>query len=111
MKELKDLQVGDEVVILKGATKVLAKINKITKTQIVIGRDRFNKITGRRITGIGWYNKYILIPTPEERAEIYKDMLINRIKYIVDSSKFSNLSTAKLKQVYNIIKSEDKKGK
>lgn len=107
MKELKDLQVGDEVVIRQRLTNVLAKIDKITKTQIVIERDRFNKITGRQIGGVDWCTKFIHIPTSEERAKLYKDMLINRIKYIVDSSKFSNLSTDKLKQVYNIIKSED----
>ena len=51
MKELKDLQVGDEVLVIGRSCRRVAKIDKVTKTQIVVNNDRFRRGSGWQYGG------------------------------------------------------------
>lgn len=44
MKELKDLVVGDAVLVVGVSCRRIAKIDKVTKTQIVVDNVRYSKV-------------------------------------------------------------------
>ena len=46
MKELKDLVAGDEVLVIGTFRRRIAKVNKVTKTQIIIDNARFRRDSG-----------------------------------------------------------------
>lgn len=46
MKELKDLVEGDEVLVTGMSYKCIAKVDKVTKTQIVVDNARFKRDSG-----------------------------------------------------------------
>lgn len=106
MKKLKDLQIGDIVLIRSTFNKRLAKVSKITKTQIVANGFRYRKDSGWQC-GSDRLNAGILsIPTEDELESLKKDGLYNKIVYIISKFNLENLSLDKLEQIYNIIKGE-----
>lgn len=46
MKELKDLIAGDDVLVVGRYRRCIAKIDKVTKTQIVVNNARFRRDSG-----------------------------------------------------------------
>lgn len=46
MKELKDLVEGDEVLVTGMSYKRIAKVDKVTKTKIVVDNARFKRDSG-----------------------------------------------------------------
>lgn len=46
MKELKDLVAGDDVLVVGMSCRRIAKIDKVTKTQIVVDNVRFRRNSG-----------------------------------------------------------------
>lgn len=46
MKELKDLVTGDEVLVTCMSYRRIAKVDKVTKTQIVVDNVRFRRDSG-----------------------------------------------------------------
>lgn len=46
MKELKDLIAGDDVLVVGRSCRRIAKIDKVTKTQIVVNNARFRRDSG-----------------------------------------------------------------
>lgn len=46
MKELKDLVVGDDVLVSGMHHRCIAKVDKVTKTQIVVNGVRFRRDSG-----------------------------------------------------------------
>lgn len=106
MKELKDLQVGDIVLIRSTFNKRLAKVSKITKTQIVVDGTRYRKESGWQCGNDRWNCGILSIPTEDEIKSIREEELRKRLFYAISDFDFRNLSLDKLRQVYNIIKSE-----
>ena len=54
MKELKDLVAGDEVVVTGTLYRRIAKVDKVTKTQIVIDNARFRRDSGWQCGSDRW---------------------------------------------------------
>ena len=46
MKELKDLVAGDDVLVIGMHRRRIAKVDKVTKTQIVVDNARFKRDSG-----------------------------------------------------------------
>lgn len=46
MKELKDLVVGDNVLVTSRYYRCIAKVDKVTKTQIIANNARFRRDSG-----------------------------------------------------------------
>lgn len=46
MKEIKDLVVGDDVLITSRYYRCIAKVDKVTKTQIIANNARFRRDSG-----------------------------------------------------------------
>ena len=108
MKELKDLVAGDEVVVTGTLHRRIAKVDKVTKTQIVIDNARFRRDSGWQCGSDRWNVRRISVPTLKEisdfKEENFRKILINTIS----SFDFKRLSTDELKQVYNIVKGKEK---
>ena len=108
MKELKDLVVGDEVLVTGTFNRRIAKVDKVTKTQIVIDNARFRRDSGWQCGGDSWNRKSISVPTEKEISDIKEENFRKELLYAISSFDFKRLSTDELKQVYNIVKGKEK---
>lgn len=106
MKELKDLQVGDDVLITGMFYRRISKIGKVTKTQIVADNAKFRRDSGWQC-GDRRNLRRISVPTEKQIAEIKEDNLRKTLIYAISSFDFKRLSIDKLKQVYNIVKGKE----
>lgn len=107
MKELKDLKAGDDVVVTGTFHRRIAKVNKVTKTQIIIDNARFRRDSGWQCGGDSWNRKSISVPTEKEISDIKEENLRKKLIYAISSFDFKRLSTDELKQVYNIVKGKE----
>ena len=101
---LKSLKPGDKVVIetITGGY-VLRKVDRITKTQIVLDNCQKFYISSGIIVGGYFYHKTSIIPVTAEIKEIVeKSTLIYRIK----KSDINGLSIESLKNILSIIDNE-----
>lgn len=107
MKELKDLVVGDDVLVTCRSYRRISKIDKVTKTQIVVDNARFRRDSGWQCGGDSWNRRSISIPTEKEISDVKEENIRKTLIYVISSFDFKLLSTDKLKQVYNIVKGKE----
>ena len=107
MKELKDLQVGDDVLVTGTLYRRIFKVDKVTKTQIIACNTRFRRDSGWQCGGDRWNVRRISVPTEKEITEIKEETLRKKLIFAISSSDFKHLSIAELEQVYNIIKDKE----
>ena len=108
MKELKDLVVGDEVVVTGTLHRRIAKVDKVTKTQIVIDNARFRRDSGWQCGSDRWNVRRISVPTEKEISDVKEENLRKILINTISSFDFKRLSTDELKKVYNIVKGKEK---
>ena len=108
MKELKDLVAGDEVLVTGTFHRRIAKIDKVTKTQIVIDNARFRRDSGLQCGSDRWNVRRISVPTEKKISDIKEENLRKILINTISSFNFERLSTDELKQVYNIVKGKEK---
>ena len=108
MKELKDLVAGDEVVVTGTLHRRIAKVDKVTKTQIVIDNARFRRDSGWQCGVDSLYRKSISVPTEKEISDVKEENIRKILINTISSFNFERLSTDELKQVYNIVKGKEK---
>lgn len=104
MKDLKDLVVGDEVLVKGMSYKRIAKVDKVTKTQIVVDNARFKRDSGWQCGSDIWDRKSISVPTEKEISDVKEEIFRKKLIYAIRSFDFKRLSTDELKQVYKIVK-------
>lgn len=107
MKELKDLVAGDDVLVVGWSCRRIAKIDKVTKTQIVVNNARFRRDSGWQCGGDRWNVREISVPTEKDIQDVKEENLRRTLIYAISSFDFKRLSTDELKQVYNIVKSKE----
>lgn len=107
MKELKDLVAGDEVLVTGMHHRRIAKVDKVTKTQIIIDNARFRRDSGWQCGSDRWNIRRISVPTEKEISDIKEENLRKKLIYAISSFDFKRLSTDELKQVYNILKCKE----
>ena len=107
MKELKDLVAGDEVLVTGTFHRRIAKVDKVTKTQIVVNDARFRRDSGWQCGGDRWNVIKISVPTENEISDVKEENLRKTLIYAISSFDFKRLSTDELKQVYNIVKDKE----
>lgn len=107
MKELKDLVAGDEVLVTGTFRRRIAKVDKVTKTQIIIDNARFRRDSGWQCGSDRWNIRRISVPTEKDISDVKEENLRKTLIYAISSSDFERLSTDKLKQVYNIVKGKE----
>lgn len=108
MKELKDLVAGDDVLVRGMYSRLIAKVNKVTKTQIVVNKARFRRDSGWQCGSDMWNVTRISVPTEKEISDVKEENLRKTLIYSISSFDFKRLSTDELKQVYNIVKDKEK---
>ena len=108
MKELKDLVAGDEVLVTGTLHRRIAKVDKVTKTQIVIDNARFRRDSGWQCGSDRWNIRRISIPTEKEISDFKEENFRKELLYAISSFDFNRLSTDELKQLYNIVKGKEK---
>ena len=111
MKELKDLVAGDEVRVTGTFHRRIAKVDKVTKTQIVVDNVRFRRDSGWQCGSDRWNVRRISVPTEKEISDVKEENLRRTIIYAISSFDFKRLSTNELKQVYNIVKGKENERK
>ena len=108
MKELKDLVAGDEVVVTGTLYRRIAKVDKVTKTQIVIDNARFRRDSGWQCGSDRWNVRRISVPTEKEISDVKEENIRKILINTISSFDFKRLSTDELKKVYNIVKGKEK---
>lgn len=108
MKELKDLVTGDDVLVSGMHYRRIAKVDKVTKTQIVIDNARFRRDSGWQCGSDRWNIRIISVPTEKEISDVKEENFRRTLVYAISSFDFKRLSTDELKQVYNIVKGKEK---
>ena len=81
MKEsLENVKVGDVVIVHRRSGDVVATVNRVTQTMIMVGNNRFKKKNGEMVGGSSayWFC-YITIPKDGEVEIIKKNMFISGI--------------------------------
>lgn len=107
MKELKDLVAGDEVLVTGTFHRRIAKVDKVTKTQIIIDNARFRRDSGWQCGSDRWNVRKISVPTEKEISDIKEENFRKKFLYAISSFDFKRLSTDELKQLYNIVKGKE----
>ena len=108
MKELKDLVAGDEVLVTGTLHRRIAKVDKVTKTQIVIDNDRFRRDSGWQCGVDSWYRKSISVPTEKEISDVKEENLRKILINTISSFDFKRLSTDELKKSVQYCKMQRK---
>lgn len=108
MKELKDLVTGDEVLVTGMSYRRIAKVDKVTKTQIVVDNARFRRNSGWQCGSDMCNKRRVSVPTEKEISDIKEENFRKKLIYAISSFDFKRLSTDELKQVYNIVKGKEK---
>ena len=107
MKELKDLVVGDDVLVTVMSYRHIAKVDKVTKTQIIVNNTRFRRDSGLQFGSDRWNVRRISVPTEKEISDVKEEVLRKTLIYAISSFDFERLSINELKQVYNIVKGKE----
>lgn len=107
MKELKDLIAGDDVLVVGMSCRRIAKIDKVTKTQIVVANTKYRRDSGWQCGSDRWNVRRISVPTEKEISEIKEETLRKKLIFAISSSDFKHLSITELEQIYNIIKGKE----
>ena len=107
MKELKDLVAGDDVLVTSMFYRRIAKVDKVTKTQIIANNARFRRDSGWQCGSDSLDRKFISVPTEKEISDVKEENLRKKLIYAISSFDFKHLSTKELKQVYNIVKDKE----
>lgn len=92
MKELKDLIAGDDVLVVGRSCRRIAKIDKVTKTQIVVNNARFRRDSGWQCGGDRWNVRKISVPTEKEISDVKEENLRKTLIYAISSFDFTRLS-------------------
>ena len=108
MKELKDLVVGDDVLVTGMYYRRIAKVDKVTKTQIIANNARFRRDSGWQCGSDRWNVRRISVPTEKEISDVKEENLRKILINTISSFDFKRLSADELKQLYNIVKGKEK---
>lgn len=76
---LEELEVGSQVIVDHQGRLRLWKVDRVTKTQIIIGMWRFRRSDGGVVGMSGWSRSQLLEPRPELIGRIRRDQLIASI--------------------------------
>ena len=108
MNELENLKVGDLVVVKGNITdiKTLSKIDRVTKTLIVIGYRRFRRSDGQLVGRDDWHYANIRPATDEDIERIKKDREKRELVKHLNGVVWYNLPLESLTHIWDVVKKE-----
>ena len=74
MKQVHELEVGDQIAISNSRGTRIATVEKVTKTQITADKKRFDKRSRYQIGGSRWYRDWFEIPTQDQIAKLQNEL-------------------------------------
>lgn len=107
-EDLSSLKVGDKVVFYGCNSKRISTIDKITKTEIVIGNLKFRKSNGIQVGTDTWTNKCIGIASKEIIEKIEREQNIRDMQIYIEKC-LDSLNYNQLEAIYKIIKDNESK--
>ena len=107
-EDLSSLKVGDKVVFYGCNSKRISTIDKITKTEIVIGNLKFRKSNGIQVGTDTWTNKCIGIASKEIIEKIEREQNIRDMRIYIEKC-LDSLNYNQLEAIYKIIKDNKSK--
>lgn len=103
MENLEDIKIGDKVILYRRYCKKVCKVERLTKTLVIVDGEKFRKADGLSTGDRGYYSSSISRATEEMIAKVEeenkRDMLINKIRHYP----LDKLSTDELEKVYELI--------
>lgn len=102
--ELKELKVGDKVIIRNRWNDRIKTIERVTKTQIIVNGDKYRRKDGFQINGDTWTPSRIEVLTEEELRRMQKQNNKEKMKRYIQNFVFDDLSYDEIEHVYNILK-------
>lgn len=101
-KELKDLKLGDEVLLRTQCLERICLVERLTKTQIklegIVGKYRINN--GRSLSGHGGI---VSIPTEKDYARIKRNIARRQLENEIKKIDFYSLPSDKLERILKIV--------
>lgn len=84
MKTLEQLEPGDTVAMSHGWYRsTLHIVDRVTATQIIVGKTRFNRKSGRQCGDVGrWNSSRLYVPTAEDIREIEWEKCASKIAFL-----------------------------
>ena len=105
--ELKDLKVGDLVVVYDTYTEKLAPVQRITNTLIIVQDNKFRKKSGCMVGEGVVFFKHISVPTENDIKMIKKDTLKRKMEdtiyHFAERARREQVSFENLQKVYDAI--------
>lgn len=112
-QSLENVQAGDTL-IWHGrglADSRVVKVDRTTKTQIIIGGNRFRKADGRTVGESSWHSASVSIPREGEIERIREARLHQKLVYKINDecgiNKLRDMSLEQLKQLDEVLNSCD----
>ena len=108
MNEIENLKVGDLVVVKGNITdiKTLSKIDRVTKTLIVIGYRRFRRSDGQLVGRDDWHYANIRPATDEDIERINKDREKRELVKHLNGVVWYSLRLESLTHIWDVVKKE-----
>lgn len=108
MNELENVNVGDFVVLIGSYAhdECLRKVERVTKSQIIVGKRRFWKKNGRIVGAGDWCYAYIRPTTENDIERIKKINQKNELLAFIRKVDSDNLSLESLQSICDIVKKE-----
>jgi hypothetical protein len=104
---LENVQPGDTLIVHSNGHRVLTKVVRTTKTQIVTANNKFRKSNGNLVGDTDWHSYSVDAPKPGEVEEILAEQLQRRLVHRVEKACQINLlrkmSTEKLQHLKEIL--------
>lgn len=103
MENLEDIKVGDKVIVIRRYARRICKVERLTKTQIVVDGDKFRKSDGKSVNNYGWFSPFIRKATQELVAEVEEEEKRTKLLNEVYHTDWSKLRTDKLEEIHKLI--------
>lgn len=109
MEFLKQLKVGDKVLVFGRYAEQLRKVKKITKTMIILDNDnRFNLKSGHAVGAGIWDTTHLSECTPENMATFYRKFYTAKIVQMINNHYLEHFSNDELASLYETLKNKTK---
>jgi len=104
MKTFKDLEVGDEVLVVSREGTKIEKVERKTKTQLVVRTSKYRISDGRLVGAREWNHSYIKIANDiEMKEQKEKEYMLKLTRNLHNFKGYGKFSVEKLEKICEII--------
>ena len=107
MKNFKDLEIGDEVLLFSSDRTKVVKISRKTKTQLVVNNSKFRMSDGEEVGSSIWNHSHIEIVSDEElRAQKEKEYHLELTRKLHNFKGYGRFNTNRLEEIFRLLDME-----